>query len=319
MIADEQFDVVVIGGGPAGLSAAAWCDELGLKAMLVEASSDIGGQLHRVYGPIRNYLGVSAADGKEMLGHFRRSVERYSFVRKIGAKVLSVDVDSKLVCLDNGEQIRYRCLIIATGVSRRMLGVEGETEFAGKGILVSGVKDRDSTAGRRVVIVGGGDAAIENAAIIADTAKMVTVVHRRAELTAREEFVRAIEGRENVSVELNNRVTAIVGDRAVTAVVVEEVASRASRTIAADAVLIRIGVEPNSDLVRGALERDARGYIKIGTSCECSRPEVFAVGDVANPSAPTLSSAIGMGASAAKACSDLLKRRSRDRSESPKI
>jgi thioredoxin reductase (NADPH) len=302
-----QSDVLVVGGGPAGLSAASWCAELGLDAILVERAGDIGGQLHEIHGPIENYLGLRTRNGEEMLSHFRASVDGSAFRRMMGCDVLAVDPASSEARLTNGDVVRYRGLIIATGVRRRKLGVEGETEFRGKGVIGSGVRDRDKAADRNVVIVGGGDAAIENALIMSDVAASVKVIHRRDEFRARPEFLEAVGAKDNVELVLNSVVKGIEGDANVTGVEVEDVSSGRPSQHSADIVLIRIGVEPNSEFVRNVVALDDRGYIEVGSTGRTNVAGIYAAGDVANPSSPTLSTASGMGATAAKAAYILIK------------
>ena len=316
-----QTDVVVIGGGPAGLSAAVWCAELGLGAVLLERESDIGGQLRGIYGPIENYLGRRAENGAEMLRYFRESSTRFDFVRRVGTEAISIHMPARSVALGDGSEIAFGCLIIATGVRRRRLGVPGELEFQGKGIIESGMRDRELVNGKKVVIVGGGDAAIENALILSEFASSVTVIHRRRGFTARDKMVRRIDDRGNVEFLLGSEVTKITGGRAVSAVEVTDTASGQVRHFPTDAVLIRIGVEPNSELIRGIVDLDARGYVVVNTRGETNVEYVFAVGDVANPVSPTLSTATGTGATAAKACAELKDRLgdSGEPSESPKI
>ena len=202
--------------------------------------------------------------------------------------------------MENDERIDYENLIIATGVRRRRLGVPGETDFQGRGILESGTRDKDTVKGKDVVIVGGGDAAAENAVILSQVAKTVTLVHRRNELSARPEFRHEIDRRDNIQILFDTQVRRFVGDSDVTGVEVIE-SGRGEGLLPADAVLVRIGVQPNSELFRGTLEMDSHGYVLIDPSCATSASGVFAIGDVASPLAPTLSTAVGMGATAAKA------------------
>lgn len=300
-------DVVIAGGGPAGLSAACWCSELGLDAILIEQEQGIGGQLNRIFAPVENYLGVKAQDGEDMLSRFRESSERYEFRRVMAAEVSSVDNSAKTVRLSTGDVISYESLIIATGVRRRRLNISGEDEFAGKGVITSGVRDKETVRGKAVVIVGGGDAAIENALILSPLASSVTIVHRRGEFNARREFIASLGQRTNISLMMNSVLRRIDGDSTVRAVDLVETTSGTVSKHATDAVLIRIGVEPNSDNFRPLVNTDDRGYIQIDVSCETSVEGIFAAGDVANPRSPTISSATGMGATAAKSAYSLIK------------
>lgn len=301
MTEEQHADVVVLGGGPAGLSAATWSAELGLDATLFERERDIGGQLHRIFAPIENYLGLRAKDGTEMLSHFRASAGRAEFRRVFDADVVSVDPDASEVHFADGKIVSYRALIIATGVRRRKLNVEGETDLVGKGVIDSGVRDQAMARGRRVVIVGGGDAAIENALILGAVAESVTLVHRREKFRAREEFVASLDKMDNVDIIRNSVLKRIEGESAVSGVAIEDVVSGAVSRVAADVVLIRIGVEPNSDFLRGVVALDSDGYIEVDAFGRTSVRGIFAAGDIANPVCPTLSTATGMGATAAKA------------------
>ena len=303
----KSVDVAIIGGGPAGISAALWCDELGLDAVLIEEQTEIGGQLQRIYNPIENYAGVSAADGREMLSRFEKSVASRNFDRRIGIKATAIDLSEMRVSLGNKISLECRAIILATGVRRRRLGVPGETEFSGRGILESGARDKHLVSGRDVLIVGGGDAAFENASILSEFARSVNVIFRRPEPTARGEFVEKARCRSNVKLVPSTRVKAIHGYANVTGVELED-GSGKTRTEAADAVLIRVGVEPNSELAAGTLELDDHNYVKVDHTGKTSADLVYAIGDVANPTSPTLNTAAGTGATAVKSIFQVLVR-----------
>ncbi|MEO8041425.1 MAG: NAD(P)/FAD-dependent oxidoreductase [Acidobacteriota bacterium] len=299
----KPIDVVIIGGGPAGLSAALWCAELGLGSVLIEQERGLGGQLRHVYNPIDNYLGIRAANGLEMLSLFEKSVGSRNFVPRLGIKASSIDFAAMEVRVaglgGHEERLSFRALILATGVRRRVLGIPGEIDFRGRGILESGSRDKEKVSGKRVLIIGGGDAAFENALILSEHARTVRVAYRRAAPTARRAFVDATKHRDNVEHISGMNITRILGDSSV-----ERVESRDSsgqtRTEPIDAVLIRIGVEPNSELVSRAVDLEESGYIKVDHKGETSIPGVDAVGDVAHFSSPTLSTAVGTGTTAAK-------------------
>jgi thioredoxin reductase (NADPH) len=198
-------------------------------------------------------------------------------------------------------------MIIATGVRRRKLDVPGEEEFGGRGILESGVGSKDKVSGKTVLIVGGGDAALENALILSRSAGRVIVVHRRAEFTARKDFFDRTKNRPNVEFVTDTRVAAIVGNITVEAVELQNIITGEQSKIAVDAVLVRIGVIPNTELFRGQITLDAADYISIDSLCSSSVEGVYAVGDVANPASPTISGAAGMGAAATKAIKQKLR------------
>src|SRR6185295_19148806 len=158
-----MHDVIIIGAGPAGLSTAFWCDELGLDTLVLEQAEEVGGQLHRVYNPINNYLGRGASNGAELLEHFAANIDSAEFDLWTQTTISSVDLKAKRVSLASGENLQSIAIVIATGVRPRELGVPGEKEFAGKGMIESATRDRELFAGQDVCVVGGGDAAAENA------------------------------------------------------------------------------------------------------------------------------------------------------------
>ena len=191
-------------------------------------------------------------------------------------------------------------MIIATGVRRRKLGIEGEENFQNKGILHSGKRDKDSVKNKKVVIVGGGDAAIENTLILSETASEVTVIHRRKDFRAREEFLEKARNNRKISFITQTILTKFSGDETLEEIEIKNIQTGKTSIIPTDAVLLRIGVSPNTDIFRQKNLLDKQGYVKINAECQTNISGVYAVGDVANPTSPTVSSAVGMGATAVK-------------------
>lgn len=297
---NELVDVAIIGGGPAGMSAAVWCSDLGLKTVLLEGEADIGGQLVHIHNSIENYLGLRASNGLELLDHFRRTVERSEFTLRLDTRVERVDAQTRKMILASGQVIGWRALVLATGVRRRELGIPGETEFRGRGIIESGARDKDQLRGKSVLIVGGGDAAFENAVLLSEVASSLSVAFRRTSPTARPEFVQTAQSKPNVELLPTTIVKEIRGGATVTNVVVEDTNTGVVKEISTDGVLIRIGVQPNSELLSGIVDLDERSYVSVNGRCETSVAGILAIGDVANPIAPTISTATGTGAIAAK-------------------
>lgn len=295
-----MHDVIIIGAGPAGLSAALWCDELGLDTLVVEQAAEVGGQLLRVYNPVENYLGARAANGRELRDLFAAQVEGRDFDLWTEASVESVDLKSKRVRLRSGEELQSIALVLATGVRRRRLGVPGETEFEGRGVLESGRLERDEVAGEDVLVVGGGDAACENALMLSETCATVTLVHRGKGLGARAEFAEKVKSDHRINVFTETTLRAILGGERVESVEILRAGALKPMRMAVRGVLIRVGVEPNTELFRDQLHADERGYVVVTGEQETSAEMVFAVGDVSNPLAPTVSGAAGAGATAAK-------------------
>ena len=295
-----MHDVIIIGAGPAGLSTAFWCDELGLDTLVLEQDEQIGGQLHRVHNPIENYLGVKTRNGEEFFDLFAKDIESAEFNLWTQVAITSIDLKAKRISLASGETLQSIAIVIASGVSPRTLGVPGEKEFVGKGIIESGTRDRQLFAGHDVCVVGGGDAAVENTLLLAEVCPTVTLVHRGKKLRARHEFTERLQAVHCITVFTESVLTRIIGDDAVQAVEIRRKAGIKPFQLAVRGVLIRIGVEPNTHLFKEQLEMDEKSYIKVNSTQETNVPMVFAVGDVSNPLAPTISSATGAGATAAK-------------------
>ena len=295
-----MHDVIIIGAGPAGLSTAFWCDELGLDTLVLEQAEHVGGQLHRVYNPINNYLGLKARNGAELLERFAAGVDTAEFDLWTQTNISSVDLKAKRVLLASGEELQSIALVIATGVKPRELGVPGEKEFVGKGMIESATRDRELFAGQDVCVVGGGDAAAENALLLTEVCPTVTLVHRGKKLRARREFTEQLQSQHCITVFTESVLTRIMGQDQVEAVEIQRKQGLKPFQLAVRGVLIRIGVEPNTELFREQLETDSSGYLVVNSQQETKVPMVFAVGDVSNRVAPTISGATGAGATAAK-------------------
>ena len=305
-----MHDVIIIGGGPAGLSTAFWCDELGLDTLVLEQAEQVGGQLHRVYNQIENYLGLKARNGEELLELFAAEVDSAEFDLWTQTAITAVDLKAKRVSLASGEVLQSIALVLATGVRPGELGVPGEHEFVGKGMIESAARDRELFAGKDVCVVGGGDAAVENALLLAEVCPTVTLVHRGKKLRARREFIEKLQSVHCITVFTESVLTRIIGqDDAIAAVEIQRKQGLKPFQLAVRGVLIRIGVEPNTELFKDQLEADDKGFLVVNSRQETNVPMVFAVGDVSNPLAPTISGATGSGATAAKIIANRLSHR----------
>lgn len=298
-----MLDAIIIGSGAAGLSAALWCDDLKLRCVVLERGAATGGQLHWIHNPIANHLGtIDAANGRAIHDIFAAQLAKRDIHIKTNVEVTRLDAVKCAVTLAGGEEIAARNIIIATGLRRRTLGIPGEAEFWGRGVSASGTRDRDALAGRVVCVVGGGDAAIENALLLAEVCPQVWLIHRGANLRARPEFLARLASETRITLRLATRVTRISGTSSVEGVELQrgESDNVESESLPVDAVLVRIGYEPNTELVRAQIDLDAAGYARVTHEHETSVRGVFAIGDISNPRAPTISGATGAGATVAK-------------------
>jgi len=224
-------------------------------------------------------------------------------------EIASVDLKAKRVLLRSGEELQSIAIIIATGLRRRKLGIPGEDEFIGRGMIESS-GDRSAFAGRDVCVIGGGDAAAENALLFAEVCPTVTLVHRGKKLRARREFTEALHTNHCITVFPESVVHRIIGADRVEAVEIERAGAIKPFQMAVQGVIVRVGFEPNTELFRDQLEMDDRTYVITSSQQETSVENVFAVGDVANPLAPTISGAVGAGATAARVIASRLTNKS---------
>src|ERR1044071_8034375 len=303
-----MHDVITICAGPAGLSAARWCDELGLDTLVLEQAEEIGGQLLSVHNPIENYLGVRAQNGLELRDLFADQTKDSDFDLWTKVEIDTIDLQAKRVTLKSGEELQSIAVIIATGLRRRRLGIPGETEFISRGIIESATRDRDQFAGKDVCVIGGGDAAAENALLLAEVCPTVTLVNRARKLRARREFAEQLHTHHCITVFPESNVRRILGNERVEAVEIERASALKPFQMAVQGVVIRIGFEPNTDFVRDQLELNTSGYVSVDSRHETSIENVFAIGDVSNPAAPTIAGAVGAGATAAKVIAARLNR-----------
>lgn len=295
-----QTDLLIIGGGPAGISAAIWADDLGIDRLLIERGNSLGGQLRHTFNSITNYPGFTSIGAAKLCERFELQIINKPGIR-FGSEMVRVDPKGNIAHLDDGDLLGFRTMIFASGVRRRVLGVPGETEFEGRGILTSGARDPEKVKDERVVVVGGGDAAVENALILSDHAEKVYLVHRRDIFVARPDLLEKARLVGNIETLTGTVVSEFSGTDHLNAVILRSTKD-ADKIIELEArhAIIRIGVIPNSELLAHFVETDERGYIKVTHDHRTSIPNIFAVGDVAIPSSPTIASAIGSAATAVK-------------------
>jgi thioredoxin reductase (NADPH) len=250
---------------------------------------------------------VRAANGRELRDRFVEQTKDCDFDLWTNVEIAGVDLKAKRIRLRSGEELQSIAIIIATGLRRRKLGIPGEDEFIGRGMIESS-GDREAFADKDVCVIGGGDAAAENALLFAKACPTVTLVHRGKKLRARREFTEALHTNHCITVFPESVVHRIIGNDWVEAVEIERAGAIKPFQMAVQGVIVRVGFEPNTELFRDQLEMDERAYVIISSLQETSAENVFAVGDVANPLAPTISSAVGAGATAARVMASRLGR-----------
>lgn len=305
----QHVDVLIIGGGPAGISAAVWCKRLGVECLLLEEQAQLGGQLFTIYNEIIDYPGIQAENGIEMQ---RKMVQHFidmDCLYEANTKVISIDERSKTVKVKQQEtekEIGYTYLILATGSSQRKLRVPGEQQMIDRGEVYSASADGERLKGKRVALIGGGDRAFEGAHLLASKAKEVYLIHRSTHFKAREQYVEKVLSNSSVKVMTDTEVTAIHGKNHVTSIDLKSKNSECENLLV-DAVLIRLGVAPNVELIKEKVTTTQSGLIVINEVHQSSNPAIYAIGDACTtPLFSSISSSAGQGAIVAKHLSSLL-------------
>lgn len=306
----NQSDLLIVGGGPAGITAALWGKRLGLEPLLLEAAPQLGGQLLRSYNRFVDcpgFYGLVGADIAERLTvHLVREGVRF----ETQSPVTRIDCAARTVTVRGEVTLSGRALVLALGVRKRRLGVPGEKEFAGRGVSTSATRDKEKYVGREVVIVGGGDGAFEEALLLDEAGAHVTLVHRSATFRARPLYRDRVLGHPRIRVMTHARVTAIEGTDKVERVKIELSPPDAwprQITLPVAGVFLALGVTAGTELVAGQVACDADGYIITDRHGATSCPGVWACGDTTRPLLSSLSTAFGDGATVAKAAFDWLQ------------
>lgn len=292
-----DFDVIVIGAGPGGLSAALYCARGGLKTLVLEGTG-VGGQVNST-GEIDNYLGFLGT-GAELSGKMREQVEKFGavFSGEKASEIRNPASDVKIVRTRRNEY-RARKIIISTGANPRKLGVMGEEEFLGAGVSYCATCDGAFFKDKVVTVVGGGNTAIEDAVYLAKFCKMVYVVHRREKFRANAHIMEKAKTNPKISIRTNEVVEKIQGDRAVKSVVLRHTLSARIGVLETDAVFVAAGRVPETALVKDIVKLDEGGYIVTDENMRTGVPGIYAVGDVRNTPLRQIVTAAADGAVAA--------------------
>jgi thioredoxin reductase (NADPH) len=296
---EESVQVLIVGSGPAGLSAALYAARANL-APVVLSGMELGGQVSLTFA-VENYPGFpDGIGGMELVDLFKKQAERF------GARIefdLASEVDlSKRpfkVRTQNGNLYLAESLIITTGASAVHLDVPGENEFTGRGVSYCATCDGWFFKEKDVIVVGGGDSAVEEGLFLTRYADKVTIVHRREELRAGAILAKRAKENSKIDFAWNTILKEIRGNGAVQTVKLQDTKTGEEREQAIDGVFIFIGHSPNTEFINGQLEMDARGYLKVDHLMQTNVPGVFAAGEVADPHFRQVITSAGMGAAAA--------------------
>lgn len=297
-----MYDVAILGGGPAGLTAAIYASRARLKTVLIERSYP-GGQV-AMCEKIENYPGHTAStSGYDLAMAMQEQALKFGAEIKL-TEIASLDIDSpteKVLRATDGEEIRARTLILSLGANPRKLGVPGEMEFIGRGVSYCAVCDAAFFKDKKLVVVGGGDTAVEDSNFLTRYASSVTIVHRRDKFRAQRIIQeRAIEN-PVIAVQWNSVVKSIGGKDAVEHVVLENLHTRQETNMNVDGVFVLIGLDPNTKMITGRISLDETGYIITDENMRTNIPGVFAAGDARQKLLRQIVTACADGAIAATA------------------
>lgn len=295
-----MYDIIIIGGGPAGLTAALYACRANKKTLVIEKET-FGGQI--TFSPkVENIPGFISLTGNEFA---EKLVEQ---VLEQGADVESCeaieirDEEIKTVVTDDGEY-QGKSVIIATGAKHRMLGLDGEERFVGEGISFCAVCDGAFYKNKTVAVVGGGNSALQEAILLSDTAKKVYVVQNLDFFTGEKKLVEQLEQLDNVEIILGVTVDSFVGDNELEGIVIKNSAGE-TRKLELDGLFVAIGLIPQNEAFKNVVKLDGRGYAEVDESCETETKGIFVAGDCRTKKIRQVTTAAADGAIAALSACD---------------
>ncbi|BDG20112.1 thioredoxin reductase [Thermus thermophilus] len=296
--AEETYDVVIIGGGPAGLTAGIYAGRAQLKTVIVEKGLP-GGQIAQT-DEVENYPGFpEGISGPELASRMVRQAEKFG-ARIAMDEVLGLEkAEGGYLVRGYERNYRARAVIVATGANPRRLGVPGEDKFYGRGVSTCATCDGFFYRDKEVVVVGGGDAAVEEGLFLTKFARKVTLVHRRDELRANKVAQKRAFQNPKMHFLFSHVVTEILGEDQVTGVRLKNLKTGEEYVYPTDGVFVFIGHEPNTAFLKGVVELRPDGYIAVRDEVFTSEPGIFAAGDVADPIYRQLTTSVGAGTRAA--------------------
>lgn len=305
MAQTHLYDMIVVGGGPGGYTAALYAARSGLDVLVLEKLS-AGGQM-ALTETIENYPGFpEGIDGFTLAETMQQQAERFG-ARSEYAEVEAIDLAATPKVLQTSAgTFTARTVVIATGADPRPLGLADEAALTGRGVAYCAACDGMRYKGKTVVVVGGGNSAAEDALLLTRIAKKVILVHRRDTLRATKIYHKPLQQAENLEFRWNSAVTELLHDDKLTGVRLRDLRTGAETDLPCDAVFISVGRKPATDLVAGQLERDAAGYIIADETTRTALPGVYAVGDVRTKPLRQVVTAVADGATAVHAAEQYL-------------
>lgn len=296
---NRDYDVLVIGGGPGGYTAALYAARANLKVAVIEKLAP-GGQMSTT-AQVENYPGFpEGINGFDLGMQMQQGAERYG-AETIYGEVTKVELQETIKKVFLGEkEYEAKTVILATGAYPRELGLAKEQDLRGQGVSYCATCDGMFYREQMVVIVGGGNTAVADALYLQKICKKVYLIHRRDTLRASKLYLEALEGAENIELVWNSKVVELLAEDKVTGVLVESVENGERREISCNGIFVAVGNVPNTDLIKGQVELDAAGYVLADETTRTNLPGVFAVGDMRKKPLRQIVTAVADGAVASK-------------------
>lgn len=296
-----MYDLIIIGSGPAGLSAAVYGKRAGLNLLVIEEKPMSGGQVLNTY-EVDNYLGMPGINGFDLGMKFKEHAEAAG-AEFITATVTAICVEGSVRIIETADGTNYeaKTLILATGAEHTELGVPGEEEHKGKGVSYCATCDGAFFRKKDVAVVGGGDVAVEDAVYLARMCRKVYLIHRRDTLRAAKGLQDKLMSCDNVEILWNRTVKDIYGTDLVEGVRLSHVTEQTEEELAVDGVFIAIGMHPNTEAFRDVVPCDGKGYVIAGEDCVTGTEGIFAAGDLRTKEVRQIITAVADGACAVTA------------------
>ncbi len=293
-----MYDLIIMGAGPAGLSAAVYGTRAGLDLMVIERNPICGGQILDTYS-VDNYLGFCGLAGQELANEFRKHADTLGVQFKSAYVTRVVDKGTHKEVHTSAGVYETKTVIVATGASHTTLGVPGEGELAGMGVSYCATCDGAFFKDLDVCVVGGGDVALEDAIYLARTCRKVYIIHRRDEFRGAKILEEQLRKLPNVELVMESVVSSIEGEDSVTGVKIENVRTKERKEIEVSGVFIAVGILPKTEIIRDLVNCDEGGYVIAGEDCVTNVPGLFVAGDIRRKPMRQIITAVSDGANAA--------------------
>lgn len=304
---DKIYDVIILGSGPAGMTAAIYAKRAMLDAILIDRNYIGGGQILNTY-EVDNYPGLPGISGFDLGEKMSNHADKFE-IEKMSTEVVSVDLEGEIksVLTDDGE-VKGKTIVICTGNSPKKLEVPFEEELTGMGVSYCATCDGAFFKGKTTAVIGGGDVAIEDAIFLARGCEKVYLIHRRDELRGAKSLQNTLFNTENIEVVYDTVVTGIIGSDMVEGISIKNVKSNEEGTLNVSGVFIAVGNTPNTvTQKKSVLDLDDKGYVIAGEDCKTNIPGVFVAGDIRTKKLRQVVTAVADGANAIESVQEYLR------------